>query len=373
MASVARRSDGQWRARYRDADGREHSKHFPRKLDAERWAATQRVSVDSGQHVNPKAGQQTFVTYAEAWRAMQDHRPGTAALYERVLRLHAYPVLGSRPLASVRHSDARAFVTGLSRTLAPNTARQVHAIVRTIFRSAVHDRLIIESPFAQIKLPSVERTRLAPLTVEQVRQVAAAAPDRLRALVLTAAGTGLRSGELLGLTVDSIDFLRRELHVRQQLVYVPGTAPFIGEPKTPESKRTVPLPRFVVDALAEHLASFPAAHVGLVFQADKGGPILRTTLNGRWVRTLRRAGLPEDTHMHHLRHHYASVLIDGGESVKVVQERLGHSSAEETLRTYAHLMPQSDQRTRSVVELAWSENQQSSPQDRADSVRTAGR
>ncbi len=77
--------------------------------------------------------------------------------------------------------------------------------------------------------------------------------------------------------------------------------------------------------------------------------------------------------MHHLRHHYASVLIDGGESVKVVQERLGHSSAEETLRTYAHLMPQSDQRTRSVVELAWSENQESSLRDRADSVRTAGR
>jgi integrase len=139
------------------------------------------------------------------------------------------------------------------------------------------------------------------------------------------------------------------------------------------ARGSVPLPGFVVDALAQYLAKWPVGDDGLVFQADKGGPILRTTLNGRWVRTLRRAGLPEDTHTHHLRHHYASVLIDGGESVKVVQERLGHSSAEETLRTYAHLMPQSDQRTRSVVELAWSENQESSLQDRADSVRTAGR
>ena len=91
--------------------------------------------------------------------------------------------------------------------------------------------------------------------------------------------------------------------------------------------------------------------------------MLRTTLHGRWVMTLGRAGLPKTTHFHHLRHHYASVLIDGGESVKVVQERLGHASAVETLKTYSHLWPTSDERTRAVVERAWAENL-------ADSLRT---
>jgi len=372
VASVAKRPDGRWRARYRDEAGQEHARHFPRKVDAERWVSAQRVAVDSGTHVDYRAGQRTVRDYAEGWRLVQDHRPGTAALYERLLRLHVYPVLGDRRLASVRHSDARAFVTGLSRALAPNTARQVHAVTRTVFRSAAHDRLIAESPFVRIKLPAVERSKLEPLTIEQVRQVADAAPDRLRALVLTAAGTGLRSGELLGLTVGALDFLRRELHVRQQLVYVPGAAPYIGPTKTKESMRTVPVPGFVLDALAQHLATWPATDDGLLFQADKGGPILRTTLHGRWVRTLRRAGLPEDTHLHHLRHHYASVLIDGGESVKVVQERLGHASAEETLRTYAHLMPQSDERTRSVVELAWRQDQGAGVPAPADQLRTVG-
>ncbi|MBW3662448.1 MAG: tyrosine-type recombinase/integrase [Actinobacteria bacterium] len=89
----------------------------------------------------------------------------------------------------------------------------------------------------------------------------------------------------------------------------------------------------------------------MVFLATRGGPILRTTLNGRWARMAKRAGVPSTPHDR--RHHYASILIDGGESVKVVQERLGHASATEMLDTYSHLWPSSDERTRTVVERAW--------------------
>lgn len=379
MASVAKRPDGQWRARYRDRESKEHSRHFARKIDAQRWLDETTAAIVTGQYVDPKAGRVSVRDYAERWRQMQHHRPGTAALYERVLRLHLYPALGDRALSSVRHSDVRAFLTGLSATLAPNTTRQVHAITRTIFRSAVHDRLLPESPFVNVRLPRVQRERVEPVSVEHVQGIVAAAPERMRALVVLAAATGLRQGELLGLTVDRIDFLRREVRVDRQLVYVSGTAPYIGETKTPESVRTVPVPAFALDALAAHLAADPPGECGLlsrltpgspvpttvrlVFQADKGGPMLRTTLHGRWQRTLRRAGHDVGMHFHHLRHHYASVLLDGGESVKVVQERMGHASAEETLRTYAHLMPASEQRTRSVVESAWAPRP-------ADSVRT---
>ncbi len=348
-----KRDQVRYRARYIDPTGRERSKTFDRVVDADRFVATVETDKLRGTYVDPSAGRVTFRAYAERWRKAQRHRPGTEALYERVLRLHAYPVLGDRGLASVRHSDAQAFITGLSRALAPNTARQVHAIVRTIFRAAVHDAVLPASPFDKIKLDRVHRDRVVPLTIEELSAILDAVPERLHALVVTAAGTGMRSGELLGLTVDAVDFLRREVHVHQQLVYVPGQPPYIGPPKTPESVRTVPLPIFAVDALARHLAAWPAGPDGLIFQAEKGGPILRTTLHGRWVQTLRRAGVPTSTHFHHLRHFYASVLIDGGESVKVVQERLGHASAVETLKTYAHLWPSSDERTRTVVEAAW--------------------
>ena len=144
-----KRDQVRYRARYIDPTGRERSKTFDRVVDADRFVATVETDKLRGTYVDPSAGRVTFRAYAERWRKAQRHRPGTEALYERVLRLHAYPVLGDRGLASVRHSDAQAFITGLSRALAPNTARQVHAIVRTIFRAAVHDAVLPASPIRQ--------------------------------------------------------------------------------------------------------------------------------------------------------------------------------------------------------------------------------
>lgn len=131
--------------------------------------------------------------------------------------------------------------------------------------------------------------------------------------------------------------------------------------------RTVrfPVPGYALEALSEHLRRYPPkalpwghpegerVTVRLVFLAPKGGPILRTTLNGRWTGMAERAAVPSTPH--DLRHHYASVPIVGGESVKVVRERLGNASAIETLGTCPYLWPSSDQRTRTVVERAWAD------------------
>jgi hypothetical protein len=105
MASIKKRPDGQWRARYRDAAGKEHAKHFGRKVDAQRWLDEVTAAVVTGQYVDPRSGQVTFRAYAELWRSSQVHRPSTQVYIERQLRRHAYPVLGDRPLSSVRPSD----------------------------------------------------------------------------------------------------------------------------------------------------------------------------------------------------------------------------------------------------------------------------
>jgi integrase len=352
--NIAQRPNGRWLARFRDEAGVEHTKTFRRKVDGQRWLDEVTAAVVTGQYVDPRAGRETVRQYAERWRAMQDHRPGTEALYERVLRLHLYPVLGDLPLRSVKHSQARAFVSGLSRSgLSANTARQVHAITRTIFRSAVADRLIPSTPFEKIALPRVQRGEVQPPTLSEVRRLLDAAPDRLRALVLLAAMSGLRSGELLGLTVDRVDFLRREVRVDRQLVYVSGRPPYLGPPKTPESVRTVPVPAFVLDVLAAHLASYPVAADGLVFQADKGGPILRTTLNGRWRAALRRAELADTVHLHHLRHGYASWLNAAGVPFTTVSELLGHAPQGVTWGIYTHRVDGWDRQVRGVLETLW--------------------
>jgi hypothetical protein len=127
----------------------------------------------------------------------------------------------------------------------------------------------------------------------------------------------------------------------------------------------IPLPQVVVDALAAHLAAFPAGPDGLVFTTEAGGPLRRSGFGNAWRKATVDAGVPGFV-FHGLRHYYASLLIRHGESVKTVQERLGHASAVETLDTYSHLWPDSDDRTREAVDCVLA------PAPAADSLRTAG-
>jgi integrase len=182
-----------------------------------------------------------------------------------------------------------------------------------------------------------------------VHGLEAAMPQRFRAMVTLAAGTGMRYSEAAGLTVDRVDFLRRKVTVDRQLVAVPGRALELGPPKTESSVRTIPLPKVVVDALAAHLTAFPVGPDGYVFSMPSGRPVRRSDFGEIWRPAVASVGL-DGFVFHGLRHYYASLLIRHNESVKTVQERLGHKSATETLDTYSHLWPDSDDRTRQAVD-----------------------
>ena len=134
------------------------------------------------------------------------------------------------------------------------------------------------------------------------------------------------------------------------MILLPGAGPEFGPPKTDASYRTVPLPQVVVDELAAHLARWPAGESGLIFTNDQGEPIRRTRFSDVW-RSAVKAAKVDGAKFHDLRHFYASLLIRHGESVKVVQSRLGHASAAETLDTYSHLWPDSEDQTRAAVDL----------------------
>lgn len=350
MASVKRRPDGVWRARYRDSGGKEHARHFARKVDAQRWIDEVTASIVTGQYVDPRAGRVTFREYAEQWRAGQVHRPSSAAHVETNLRRHAYPVFGDRGMGSIRPSTIQAWVKGLP--LAPSTVHVVHGVVSSIFRAAVRDRLITSSPCEGTRLPRKVRPKVVPLAVNAVEGLAAAVPAQYRALVVLAAGTGLRQGEAFGLTEDRVNFLRRTVDVDRQLVGSDQGRPVFGPPKTPASVRTVPLPTVVAEALAEHIRVFGLGQEGLLFVGDDGVALRRPWFSREvWRPAVAKAPTaPAGTGMHDLRHFYASLLIRHGESVKVVQARLGHATAAETLDTYSHLWPDQDDTTRTAVD-----------------------
>lgn len=255
----------------------------------------------TGAYVDPRAGKVTFERYAE-WRAAQVHRPTTEAHHETMLRRHLYPHLGHRPLAEIRPSEIQAWVKRLSDLLAPSTVGVVHRIVAGIFKAAVRDRRVATSPCEDTKLPKRQPKRVEPLSTEAVATLLAAVPDRYRTLFVLAAGTGMRQDEVLGLTVDRINFLRQQVTVDRQLILVPGRVPFVAPPKTAASHRTIPLLQFVLGALAAHLAAFPAGPDGFAFTTEAGKPIRRTAFSAQvWQPAAKAAGLPPTETFHGLR------------------------------------------------------------------------
>lgn len=353
MSSITKRQTAKgvvYRARYRDPEGREHCKHFPRKRDAQSWLDEATATMTTGTWINPKEGKTTFKEYAEGWRARQMHRPSSAKHVESHLRVHAYPAFGHLPMADVRASTIQAWVKQLSDTLAPSTVRVAHGIVAAIFRDAVGDRVVTASPCDRTKLPELQPRALVIPTPEQVAALHQAMTPEYRALVHLAAATGVRQAEAFGLTVDRVDFLRREVTVDRQLLRASGEAPVFGPPKTKKSHRTIPVPGDLVDALASHITEHGTGPDGILFKSRYGGALKVSTFNGGpWRTAVSEAKCPDGMTFHWMRHYYASRLIAAGLSVKAVQVRLGHATAAETLDTYSHLWPTDDDRTRDAA------------------------
>jgi integrase len=204
------------------------------------------------------------------------------------------------------------------------------------------------------------------LSSKRIRSaLAGAVKPRYKALVVLLAGSGLRNGEALGLNVWDVDFLRRTVKVEKQRL----SSGRIGPPKTAKSARTVPLGQVVIDELAAHLAAYPSD--GPLFTITSGAPLRYPAWRATWARAGKAAAkardeaaanagpkTPTDTvaldvDTHALRHFYASALIAGGASVKVVQTRLRHGSAVITLNIYGHLWPGDDDLTRTVMDAAF--------------------
>jgi integrase len=353
-----------WIARWRDEAGRQRSRAFERKVDAEKWMATVAADLTRGTYVDPAAGKETFRGYAERWRADQlHHRPATAAQAESRLRLWVYPIIGDRPIASLRRSDVQRAVTLAADQLAPATVAVVYSHMAAVFKAATVDRVIATSPCVKISLPEVHRGRVVPLTTEQVGMIADQVDPGYRAMVLVCAATGLRSGELRGLTVDRITpslHLRTDVPPRQatlrvdrQLLAVDKTGqPVFGPPKTPAANRVVPVGASVARLIAQHLAACGPGNGGIVFHVRGGNPVDRSRAGHIWRPAVKGMELRPRSGWHELRHYHASLLIADGRSPRAVADRLGHEDVAETLRTYAHLWVDDEQRTVEATERA---------------------
>lgn len=328
-----------WKARYSGGDGRQHSKSFERKIDAERWLRSQLATLDRGEWVDPAGGQVTFGEWAESWRrGLHDVKPKTRAGYESLLRSRILPSFANWQLRQISPAVVREWVSAMvDDGLSPARIRQARQVLSAVLAQAVADGLVVRNPAAGVKPPQVRARRQLFLSAPEVARLADVAEGLqvgAGVLVRVLAYSGLRWGEAVALKRSAVDVKKRRLRVKEAATEVGGRLSW-GTPKTHET-RTVIVPAFIMGRLGPHLGGLTPDD--LVFRAPMGGPLRTSNFRrGVWARAVTEAGMPAGLLVHDLRDTAASLMISSGASIKAVQRQLGHASASMTLDVYGGL------------------------------------
>jgi integrase len=380
FGSVRRLPSGRWQARYRTNDGRQHTapETFAAKTDATRHLAQVEADLSRGQWSDPRLGRTTFAEWAARWEATTVNlRANTQAAYRNLLRRYLLPTFGPMPLGDLDAMAVRAWLAKLKRDgVGASTRAKSYRLLSRILGTAIESGYLTRNPCTIRGAASEPAPEMRFATVTQVAALADAIPPRFRALVLVAAYTGLRWGELAGLRVKRVDLLHRQITVAEQLVEVRGRLAF-GPPKTSAALRTVTLPAVAAEALAEHLGGYAEAGPdGLVFPAERGGPIRRSNFTRRvWIPATRAAGV-EGLRFHDLRHTAATLAVAAGASTRELMVRMGHSSSAAALR-YQHVMAGRDAAIAAaldeLVQAAWAQTEDAAAARSGTRVARTGR
>lgn len=382
MATIRRRvlpsGNSVWLAEYRDGSGKRRFKQFDKRKDADAFLLTVRGEVREGVHV-AESQSVTIAVAADDWLKAVDaagRERSTYSQYKQHVELHIKPLIGDVLLSKFSVPAAREFedrlraegrstamvrkvMVSLGSLLAD--AQERGKVARNVIRERSRTGRKASDTRAVKRLKGKLKVGIDIPTAKEVKAIVTAAEGRWRPLLLMAIFAGLRASELRGLKWADVDLEKREVHVRQRADRFND----IGAPKSEAGERTVPLPPILVTALTEWKPACPGGELGLVFPTGAGTVEQLANIRRRGlIPTVMAAEVTIDTGkrdaegnpileakytgMHSLRHFFASWCInrkeDGGLGLplKVVQERLGHSSVMMTADVYGHLFPRGD-------------------------------
>jgi integrase len=350
-----------WSIRYRIDGEQRRERGFRTQSDAKKALRERLVSIDRSEYVAPT--NQTFNAYAEGWlqRAQSRLKPSTFASYSRNLRTHVAPTLGRVPLQridSLMLDDLfqKLLIDGrlddVGGGLSPTTVRYVGTIIGAVLADAAKRGVITRNPMDSATPPRPkQRGDHTVWSQDQVRQfLGSTREDRLYSLWRLLLFTGLRRGEALGLTWDSLDLDAGTLTVSRSLVDVEWSKPIFSTPKTNAGGRTISLDEETLEVLRKHRtaqiqerlhAGAAYSDHGLVFAHEDGTPHHPDRVSKSFRAASKRAGVP-NVRLHDLRHCHATLLLLAGVPAHIVQRRLGHSHVSITLSVYAAVMPSQD-------------------------------
>jgi integrase len=331
-----------WRVRWVDDSGREHTRVFERRPDAQTYLDGLTADVQRGEYVDPRKSAETFGSVAAQWFATKGHRkPKTVEGYRSILDTLVLPKWGEVPLKQIDYQAYSTWLGGLAvdgsqrgTGLSASRITQAHQLVGAVLKYAQRTGKIAKNVATEIKrtedLPTPTERERRYLTHRELLQLAKAT-ERFETLTLVLGYCGLRFGEAAALRGRHVG--ERELTIRLSATYVTGSG--IVETTTKTNRvRHVPVPEPVWQRLRDELPSEPNA---LVFPSHRGGHLPIEEYRRAFDKACEVAGIA-DLVPHGLRHTTASLAISAGANVKVVQRLLGHATAAMTLDRYGHLL-----------------------------------
>lgn len=302
----------------------------------------------------------TLGEYLERWLpTKRDLAPSTYSSYERNIRLHVVPYIGSIPLRRLTPEDLDSLYTELLANgrqnkgggpLAPKTVRHVHVTIHAALNDALRKGSVIRN-VADVadppKLAKGARPKMRVWNADELRRFFELIEGHhLYSAFYVKANTGMRRSEVLGLTWRVIDFDNARLSVAQT-VTAPDYRIVVSDMKTAHAVRTIDLDERTVAVLrswrTQQLEQYMATGVrvddsGFVFAKPDGSPLHPDYLSQTFERLLKKMDL-QRVRLHELRHTHATLMLKEGVPVKVVSERLGHSSVAFTMQVYQHVLP----------------------------------
>lgn len=359
--NLRQRPDGRWEARYSVGRDPGTGKQIQRSVygstqkEVRQKLATITAEIDKGTYIEPS--KMTVGAWLDIWlkEYLGGVKPSTVRSYRDHVRLHIKPALGALRLDALQAPAIQAFINSLSqpkdgkKPLSPKSIKNVHGVLHAALERAAVIGYLRYNPSGSCILPRVEKKEITPLDEgDMIAFLQAIKGHRFEPLFMVDMFTGLRRGEVIGLTWDCIDFTSGTITVRRQMQKDRITGVYSLVPLKNDKARVIVAAPTVMDTLTAQKRAQGALRIkagalwernNLVFTDEIGHHLMPHTVYREYKNIVRRIGIPE-ARFHDLRHTYAVTAIRSGDDIKTVQSNLGHHTAAFTLDTYGHVIDQ---------------------------------